>query len=204
MNAVWRLEKRYTILLKWIFGHYSGYIVSATSQMRIPSMPGVHQFLVANSAPGLEAAFASQTGSRPTTVVFHGTSLDRLYSILCKGLQNCSGDSLLQRNGAVHGNGIYVADEPVTALQYAHTYQSPGPSTGWNSSKLNNVGVLLGLEASANIPGTVSRSIHVVVNPSMLILRYIFLVPMGVSGPLARHVVPAMTSVFASLRSGSL
>jgi hypothetical protein len=201
-DTIRSLGKKYVVLLNWIFGHYGGFIVSASGKMRIPSMPGAHQFLLASAAPGLESAFTKQMLLLPTKVVFHGTSLDRLYAILCQGLRNCSGNSLLQRHGAAHGKGIYVADEPTTALQYAHTYNAP--LTVYRSTNLNNVSVLLGLEASGKIPTAVSGGIRVIVNPSMLILRYIFLIPTGVSGPLARHIVPAMTSVFASLRSGSL
>ena len=204
LNKVWRLNKGYVGLLKWIFGRYGGFIVSASGTMRVPSMPGVHQFLVANAAPGLEKAFAAQMGSLPTRVVFHGTSLDRLYSILCHGLQIYSGNSSLQRHGASYGRGIYVADEPVTAMGYAHPYISRGTGNGWNSNTFNNVSVLLACEALGNISTGVSSGIHVIPNPNLLILRYIFLMPPGFNGPPASHIVTAMTSVFSSLRSGSL
>jgi hypothetical protein len=203
-SAVRHVGKKSVILLKWVFGQYGGYLVSASGQMRIPSMPGVHQFLLANPAPHLEKAFATQVGSQPTRVVFHGTTLDRLYSILCQGLRVCSGNSALQRHGASYGTGIYVAEEPVTSMVYAKAHTAPYAGSGWHSSTFTNVSVLLACEASGNIPLNRSPGIHVVPNPNMLILRYIFLVPAGVKVPLARHIVPAMASVFASLRSGSL
>lgn len=199
-----RLGKTCVPLFKWIFGYYRGFLVSASGQMRIPSMPGVHQFLLANAAPDLEVGFSTQMGSVPTKVVFHGTSLDRLYAILCQGLRVCSGDATLQRHGAVYGNGIYVAQEPGTAMGYATEYNAPAAGSGWRSDTFNNVRVLLGCEASGDIPAERARGIHVVANPNMLILRYVFLVPRGVRMPIANHVVPAMTSVFASLRSGDL
>jgi hypothetical protein len=205
LHAVLRRSgKRAVGLLKWIFGHYGGFLVSASGQMRIPSMPGVHQFLLANAAPSLEKAFAEQMGNLPTRVVFHGTSIDRLYSILCQGLRVCSGDTSLQRHGATFGHGIYVADEPKTAIGFAHLCSSPAIGSGWHSSTFSMANVLLGCEASGNIPAAVSGGYHVISNPNMLILRYIFLVPTGISLPIARHIVPAMASVFASLRSGSL
>jgi Poly(ADP-ribose) polymerase catalytic domain len=205
LHAVLRRSgKRAVGLLRWIFGHYGGFLVSASGQMRIPSMPGVHQFLLANAAPSLETAFAAQMGNLPSRVVFHGTSLDRLYSILCQGLRVCSGDNSLQRHGASFGHGIYVADEPTTAIGFAHVCSSPAVGSGWHSSTFRMVNVLLGCEASGNIPAAVSGGYHVISNPNMLILRYIFLVPAGTSLPIARHIVPAMASVFASLRSGSL
>ncbi len=198
------LGKQSVDLLKWIYAQYGGYLVSASGQTRIPSMPGVIQFLLANAAPNLEKNFAAQMGTQPTRVVFHGTSLDRLYSILCNGLQVCSGNSALQRHGASYGKGIYVASEPATSMTYASTYTAPYAGSVWHSSSLNDFGVLLACEASGNIPLNKSRGIHVIPDPNMLILRYIFLVPTGVNVPAARHIVPAMTSVFASLRSGSL
>lgn len=198
-----RLGKQCIPLFKWIFGHYRGFLVSASGQMRIPGMPGVHQFLLANAAPSLEAGFAAQMGSLPTRVVFHGTSLDRLHAILCEGLQVCSGTTL-QSHGATYGNGIYVAREPSTAMGYAAEYIAPAAGDGWRSDVFNNVKVLLGCEASGNIPADQGRGIHVVTNPDMLILRYVFLVPNGVRVTIANHIVPAMTSVFASLRSGGL
>ncbi|KAF2647450.1 hypothetical protein K491DRAFT_569114, partial [Lophiostoma macrostomum CBS 122681] len=50
---------------------------------------GTHQFVLANAAPELEHAFAKQLPRyNPTTrVLFHGTSLDRLPSILAQGLK---------------------------------------------------------------------------------------------------------------------
>ena len=197
-------REKWAALLKWIFGHYGGFLVSASGKTRIPSMPGIHQFLLANAAPKLEKAFAEQMGALITKVVFHGTSLDRLYAILCQGLRVYSGDSSLQRHGAIYGRGIYVSAEPSTAMGYAHAYTSPVAGKGWQSNIFNNVSVLLGCEASGRIPGQRANGIYVIPNPDMLILRYIFLVPRGVSVPIANHVVPAMASVFASLRSGSL
>lgn len=192
------------IFLKWMFGQYGGYLVSATGivpatcQMRIPSMPGAYQFLLANAAPHLEKAFALKMGG-PTTVVFHGTSMDRLYAILCQGLQVLSGTPL-QKTGAARGNGIYVAEEPRTSWGYASTYICTARA-GWNSGTFDNFRVLLACEASGIVPG---GGFHVVTDPSALILRYIFLIPPSMRAPLAAHIVPAMASVFASLRSGAL
>jgi len=188
--------------LKWIFTNYNGFLLSASGPMRIPSMPGIYQFLLANAAPRLEKAFAAQLRGLPTKVVFHGTSLERLYAILCQGLRVCSG-SPLQRHGAAYGNGIYVAEEPATAMRYATAYTAPVGWKGWHGNTFDHARVLLGCEASGHIPSQM-HGIHVIADPDILILRYIFLIPQGVTAPIARHIVPAMTSVFASLRSGDL
>jgi hypothetical protein len=204
--ALEHLEEFPLDFLKWMFCQYGGFLVSATgvvpvtSQLRIPSMPGTYQFLLANAAPHLEEAFAASIGSKPTTVVFHGTSLDRLYAILCQGLQILSGTPL-QKTGAVRGKGIYVAEEPRTSWDYAIPYQGHSGKPGWNSGTFDSFRVLLACEASGIVSG---RDYHVITDPSTVILRYIFLIPASMKAPLAAHIVPAMTSVFASLRSGSI
>ncbi|KAF2471455.1 uncharacterized protein BDR25DRAFT_186734, partial [Lindgomyces ingoldianus] len=50
---------------------------------------GTHQFVLANAAPSIESSFASKLPryNPQTRVLFHGTSLDRLPSILAKGLK---------------------------------------------------------------------------------------------------------------------
>jgi hypothetical protein len=197
------------IFLKWMFSQYGGYLVSATGlvpancRLRIPSMPGAYQFLLANAAPHLEKAFAAKMGRGGTKVVFHGTSLDRLYSILCQGLQILSGTPL-QKTGAARGKGIYVAEEPRTSWNYASQYVPLNAEPGWNSGTFDNFHVLLACEASGIIPGQGRSGIHVISDPSRLILRYVFLTPHGMTAPLAAHIVPAIASICASLRSGAL
>jgi hypothetical protein len=210
--------------LKWISGHYRGFLVSATGrtrtssmpvQIRIPNMPGAYQFLLTNAAPHLEKAFAAKVGRGTTTVVFHGTSLDRLFSILCLGLQNFSGTQL-GRHGASYGNGIYVAEEPATSFAYMQRNVGlPGGGTtvyhsscdrynvvpGWSSGTFNGFGVLLACEASGIVHG---KGIHVISDPSTLLLRYIFLIPPNMAAPRAAAIVPAISNVLASLRSRAL
>lgn len=194
-----RLSKDASACLLWSISHYRGFLASATGHFRIPSMPNVHQFLLASTTPDLEREFASRLATRTPKVLFHGTSMDRLHRILCEGLRVCSGTSL-QVHGAVSGKGIYVAEEPATALSYLSNWIGVG--TGWQYSPYKNTGVLLGLAYAGT---EVARGgVLVVSDPKMLILRYVFLTPVGFRAPIAGHVVPAMSSVFASLRSGSV
>jgi hypothetical protein len=196
-------------ILRFILLEYNGFLVSATGrvrtpspggQIRIPNMPGAHQFLLANAAPHLEKAFAIKKGTGPTTVVFHGTSMDRLYAILCDGLKVLS-NTPLQKNGAVRGKGIYVAEEPSTAWGYASQHVSPRTGKGWASHTFDCFHVLLACEALGVVKG---GDVHVIKDPETLILRYIFLTPSGMRAPLAAHIVPAIASVCNSLRSGAL
>jgi hypothetical protein len=79
-------------LLCWTLHEFRGYLVSATGQFKIPNMPGIYQFLLADAHPEGGSAF-TQAGKKGK-VVFHGTSIDRVYQILCQGLQNLSNTSL--------------------------------------------------------------------------------------------------------------
>jgi hypothetical protein len=183
-------------LLTWVCTSYRGFLTSASGQLRIPNMPGVHQFVLANAAPHLENTFATQTGRQSTSAVFHGTSFERLYAILHQGLLVCSGGPL-QVHGASYGNGIYMSEEPSTALRYSL------PTTGWHSSAFRNVRVLLGCEL-AGTSMMPMNGMHVVPNAGSVMVRYIFLLPPITAAPLGAHLTPAMLSAFASLRSGAV
>jgi len=50
----------------------------------------------------------------------------------------------------------------------------------------------------------VGNGVHVVSNPSTLMVRYVFLIPKNGIIPPAANVAPAMLSVYNSLRSGAL
>ncbi|KAL8745478.1 MAG: hypothetical protein Q9190_002388 [Brigantiaea leucoxantha] len=184
--------------LAWACTNYGGYLATASGPLRVPMFPQDHQFILVNTSPALEKAFAAQyiAARSVFSVLFHGTSLDRLYPILRQGLRVCSGTSL-QRHGAAHGSGIYMAEEPSTSWGYAR--DAPGVSAlKW--SNIKDMRVLLGCElagvSTASYPG-----IHVISDPSRLVVRYVFLMPPSAQMPLARHVEPAMRSVFANLRS---
>jgi len=190
-------------LLSWICTSYRGFLASATGALKIPSMPGVHQFVLASAAPELESAFAANM--RPTqasTVVFHGTTVDRLYRILCQGL--CiSGGTKWARHGASYGNGIYVAEDPATSLGYTSSHW--GASSGWGASIFQNVRVVLGCELiGASDFTSPTRGIYVVKHPSRLMVRYVFLFSASAAAPAAQHIAPAMLSAFASLKRGSV
>ncbi|GAX78520.1 hypothetical protein CEUSTIGMA_g5960.t1 [Chlamydomonas eustigma] len=62
-------------------------------------------------------------------LAFHGTSFERLHSILNTGLQPASG-TRLQRNGAVHGQGIYMSTDYGVAFSFCN------PASAWKESML--------------------------------------------------------------------
>ena len=185
--------------LTWACSSYRGFIVSATGLQRIPSF-GNNQFLLANSAPDLEIAFARHMPASDSVsqVLFHGTSLDRLHAIICQGLRVQSGTAL-QRHGAYHGAGIYMADEPSVAWGYATATRG-----SWKSSQLKNMRVLLGCELAGPKPQTRLGGIYIITDATKLAVRYIFLLGDSARMPLAKDVRLPMGSVFQSMRSGSL
>jgi hypothetical protein len=64
--------------------------------------------------------------------------------------------------------------------------------------------VLLGVELAGTWPSVSSNGICVVTDPSCLMVRYVFLLPQNAKMPLVQHVTPAMSSIFASLKSGAI
>jgi hypothetical protein len=183
-------------LLSWTCLNYRGFLVSASGKTKIPGWPAnTHQFLMASAAPNLEAVFRAQIGSLPTRVLWHGTSMERLFAIISQGLKVCS-NTPLQVHGAASGPGIYTADNPGTSWGY-----STVAGANWSGSSFLNYRVLLGLEAAGPAVGT---GIHVVKDPSTLMVRYVFLVPTGATIPAATIVAPAMQSVYNSLRAGAV
>lgn len=197
-NEINQLQDGTRALLVWIMTAFRGYLVSATGSLKIPSLPGVHQFFLANTNPEKEREFTDRINAGMSRrVLFHGTTLDRLYAILCQGLKVMSGTAL-QRNGASFGNGIYMGEEPSTAWPYTQTF-----AKGWKNSQFSSFKVLLGCEHVGTTTAS-SRGIYVIKDPAALMVRYIFLMPPHQTVPVARHLVPAMESVFANLRAGTI
>jgi hypothetical protein len=186
-------------LISWACVHHRGYVATATGLCKVPTMPaGTHQFVLASASPRLESGFVSKLG-RPnskTTVLFHGTTFDRLPAILAQGLRVCSGTSL-QRTGAAHGKGIYLAEEPATSLIYSPTI------TSWRNSGLSNMRLLLGCEVVGG-GKSVTKGIHLITDERAAIVRYIFLLTSDSGSPIANHIAPAMASGMSALRTGAV
>jgi hypothetical protein len=188
-------------LLTWVCTCYKGFLTSATGSLKIPSMPpGTHQFILANASPEKESSFLAHINRDPTTrLLFHGTSPDRLFAILCQGLQIKS-NTPLQTWGAADGAGIYMAEEPKTSWEYTNRIRLTG---NWPKSTLSNFRVLLGCENAG--PAAGGSRMHVIRDPSTVMVRYIFLIPASTpTMPIRNHLDSAMLSVFRGLRSGAL
>jgi hypothetical protein len=184
-------------LISWACTQFRGYIATASGLCKIKNLPiGTHQFVLANASPKLETAYLSRLPkpSSETTVLFHGTSLDRLPAILTQGLVVCSGTSL-ERTGAVYGKGIYLAEDPATSFSYSTINSS------WRNSALSNMRLMLGCEVVGK-GRSVSRGIHALEDGRDVMVRYVFLFPHNSVAPVANHIVTAMGSAMAALRTG--
>lgn len=185
-------------LLLWM-GSYRGSLATPTGLLKIPNLPGVHQFVLASAPPELETGYSLHlpTPQTPTQLVFHGTTMNRLYPILQQGLQIGSGTTLLQ-NGASYGSGIYCAADIATSFGYAGLAHG----FGWPNTRLGNTKVIFACElAGAHVP---NGGIYVVQDPTQLRVRYIFLFPSTAYPPATHHIAPAIQSAFALLRTGQV
>ncbi|KAJ4378761.1 GID complex subunit containing RING finger motif [Didymella sp. IMI 355093] len=186
-------------LISWAVVHHRGFLATATGPLKIPNLPpGTHQFVLAAARPVLEVSSAHNltASKRPTTVLFHGTSLDRLPAILAQGLRVCSGTAL-QRTGAVHGKGIYLSEDPATSFSYSPSCLS------WKNSGLGNMRMMLGCEM-VGPASKVTGNIHVVADPESVVVRYVMMFARDTARiPIRGHIEPAMKSGMEALRSGA-
>jgi Poly(ADP-ribose) polymerase catalytic domain len=193
--------------LSWIAFSYAGLLMHAVDNLHLPSLPGSHQFLLAETDPIREVEFAGhvakmKTGEQ-TQIMFHATSMARLPMILEQGLR-CMSGTTLQAHGSSYGKGVYLSPEPATAWPYA---TSQVASHSWTNStyKSGAYAVLLGCELAGKwSPVTNNKNIYVVTDPSCVVVRFFILMPKKNRMPIAGHIVPAITSVCAGLKSGAL
>ncbi|KAF9701114.1 hypothetical protein EKO04_000157 [Ascochyta lentis] len=186
-------------LISWAVIHHRGFLATATGLLKIPNLPpGTHQFVLANASPKLEKTFVSkiQSTKLETTVLFHGTPLDRLPAILAQGLRVCSGTPL-QRTGAAHGKGVYLSADPTMSFHYSPV------SLSWKNSGLSNMKLLLGCEVVGG-GNKVSDSIQVVQDVESIMVRYVLLFTREARVPIRGHIEPAMASGMKALRSGAV
>ena len=184
-------------LLYGICNLYRGFLVSATGPLQIPQF-GPNQFLLANTDPETEVSFAGHLKNYGCSIIlFHGTTFDRLFPILCEGLQVLRNTKLM-KNAAFYGRGIYLADEPSVAWNYAR------PSTPvWPASSYKTVRVLLGCHLAGPKPifNSAPEGMYVFDNDNRVVVRYIFLLHPNATMPTADSVRPAMSRVIWSLQN---
>jgi hypothetical protein len=184
-------------LLSWLCIKIRGFIVKAPSDFKIPSMgENTKQLLMLNSHPDRERLFKAQQDSQQGTgVVFHGTQPSRMFLILTEGLKAMTNTEFML-HGGVGGAGVYCGDKLEISLPYAGKI-----GECWNKSELGNMRIMLGCELSGYVsPG--SSNTHVIGDGNRLLIRYIFLLPVGFQPAPRHHVAQAMMTAFPRLRSG--
>jgi hypothetical protein len=187
-------------LLSWLCLKFRGFLLSAQSSFRVPSMPNTQQFLMLNSNHEREKLFNSQSAwasGGSGRVVFHGTQVSRLFLILTEGLKVMS-NTRFMTTGAVNGPGVYCGDDQSTSL-----YHSGSTGQSWRHSALSNMNIMLGCELAKPGPSSLG-TVHVVTDQNSLLVRYVFLLPANYQAPPRRHVEPAMNITYANLHSGRL
>ncbi|KAJ2894974.1 hypothetical protein MKZ38_007063 [Zalerion maritima] len=193
-------------LLSWACLSFRGLLSSAPDSYVIPSMPQTRQFLLLQASHEQESSFGQQPGSSPngggSAPVFHGTTMERLFPILRDGLKVMSHTDLML-SGASSGAGVYCGDQMQTSSHYAGL-----ASSSWKNSKLlgsssgqaAGMRLMLGCELAGYAQP--SNGVHVVSDSRRLVVRYVFLLPPGFQFPPRHYVEPALSSAYASLRSG--
>ena len=183
--------KQTELLLSWVCTRFRGMITTASNGYSIPGLDEVVQYIVKDGQPENEARFAKHNHLRPRHVLFHGTSIDRLYAVLVQGLQILSCTPLSQ-HGAVYGKGIYMAREPSLARSYAKSNipNTNTPIAGLRGD-ISKAKVILACEHAGDDTSTPSHAphgVHVIQDPSRIMVRYIFLVPPGTRMPKASEL----------------
>lgn len=121
-NYLEQIDEDTDLLVSWVFTAYRGCVVDWRDYPSsiFPHLDDGDVYLV-NSKHETETAFLENKRIKGghTSVVFHGTSLDRLYPILWEGLQVVSQTSELSATKvAEYGEGIYTAKSSSVASVY--------------------------------------------------------------------------------------
>jgi len=108
-------------LLQFVFGTNRLFLRQAMrEEHKLPSrlLPaGAKQLAVVQSSPLAEKAFAERKQLHGSGFGFHGSPLNKWYSIMRNGLLVLS-DTTLMTSGAFYGTGIYLARQLSTAAHY--------------------------------------------------------------------------------------
>jgi hypothetical protein len=162
-------------------------------------MPGTRQFILVNASPEKQHDFETISNRTAGRLVFHGTRPSALFSILSEGLQMMTNNNHIV-NGAYYGNGIYLAEEPRTSVDFARANTSTWPNSSFAGDA--NTRVLLVCELAGNVVAPL-QGIHVITDPRTVMVRYVFLLPANFQAPARANIEQAFLSAFAQLRRSS-
>lgn len=165
------------VLLNWICENYGSMIKLAPSHLTIPQFPTtVQQYIVQKPPRHGDFSRALKAENGQSTLLFHGTNLRYLVSILQNGFKSSYDHRF--------GKGNFMAEEPATSCRYANDdcyYRKP--RYWWRNSPVKG-GVLLGCQVAGKgepVPLYAGEEpgVHVVTDLSSIEIRYIFVVEHG-------------------------
>jgi hypothetical protein len=173
-------------LLFWICNTYGSTFALATEKFIIPGFASdVQQFIITNPVNSSRQDLFEQELEKAkgkSAVLFHGTSLDNLFSIMSDGFRAST--------DLTYGKGNFMGDAPRTAYIYAHHRACliRDKATGnyatekWNWRSSRDRAVMLGCQVTGNgrVVNDVSErtgKVHVIENMQSIAVRYIFLLP---------------------------
>jgi hypothetical protein len=210
-------------LLSWICSTYGNDIVPASGNLFIASMPKtVHQFVLVKPTPVLQTRFDAALAKRSTScVLYHGTPLKHLHSIMCNGFWPAADRRF--------GKGVFMAENPETSYYYAGKDQydeweddlwvtdpkwendsEQGNDSEWRYSPFQSFGVLLGCGVAGHgrLVEDDEPDVHVIKHLSSVMIRYIFLLSpedLNMDGrrlpPKGSVLRPEMLAGFAAIRA---
>lgn len=123
-------------LLRWIVSTNRSYLIPLRSQQeKFEGVPSSFQFKFVSYTPEREYMFqelSRKNNNCGSIFAWHGSPIANWHTILRTGLKNMSNTKNM-RNGAVYGNGIYLAPNSGTSYWYCE----PSRSDTWPLSMFN-------------------------------------------------------------------
>ncbi|KAJ8124781.1 hypothetical protein O1611_g8860 [Lasiodiplodia mahajangana] len=138
------LQSERYLLLKWLAATFRHRILPANSDLQVPEVPSITQFIQLSSEPLHQEDFLTWIATRCPEggrAGFHGTPAINLLSILYGGLK-------------AKGKGVFFASDPEVSMQriyyggICYDQNSIGIMKGWKNSAFKDVAVLLGVEVA--------------------------------------------------------
>jgi len=105
-------------VVKWVLETCGNNLEEATGRMKIKGIPDdFGQLVVSKPTPGLQAAFAQRAARSSPILMFHGTPLRNLWSILRDGFWGGTPSGLSRSR--LRSGQVWVAEEPGFSVSYA-------------------------------------------------------------------------------------
>lgn len=120
-KELFQIDSDLPYLIRWVMASCRAALrVSSRDELpkELREIRGEHFIEVISDTPERHEIFETRKQEFGTAYGYHGSNGENWWSIIHNSLQNYSKTDL-QRNGAVHGEGIYLAPKLQTALDYS-------------------------------------------------------------------------------------